>query len=220
MSQQPMTLDTTLTKPVRLDYFIQVPAGEPDSPKGWPLLLFLHGMGERGRNVQDVTKHGPPKMIAAGDEFPFVVVSPQCPPDHWWHDVEDDLLALIDEVSATCAVDARRVYLTGLSMGGYGTWTMGRKHPERFAALVPICGGLLPGYDLAPLATRPVWAFHGAKDPVVPLRESQWIVDAVRDLGGDIRLTVYPEAEHDAWSETYANPALYEWLLSHALLAD
>lgn len=220
MSQQPMSLDTTVTKPARLEYLIQVPEGAPEDERGWPMILFLHGMGERGRHVHDVAKHGPPKMIAAGETFPFVVVSPQCPPDTWWHDQEDALLALLDEVCAAHPIDARRVYLTGLSMGGYGTWYLGRKHPERFAALVPICGGLLPGYDIAPLATRPVWAFHGAQDETVPLRESQRIVEAVQALGGDIRLTVYPEAGHDSWTETYANPALYAWLLAHSLPAS
>jgi predicted peptidase len=133
------------------------------------------------------------------------------------------LLALLDNITAKYAVDTKRVYLTGLSMGGYGTWDLGLAYPERFAAIVPICGGgqvitVLLASDAKgqALKTLGVWAFHGGKDPVVPLEESQRMVDALKKAGvPDVKLTVYPEAQHDSWTETYKNPALYEWLLKH-----
>jgi predicted peptidase len=133
------------------------------------------------------------------------------------------LLALLDEIAAKYAVDTNRVYLTGLSMGGYGTWALGLTYPERFAAIVPICGGgqmigvILSSRDKgAALKSLGVWAFHGGKDPVVPLEESQRMVDALKKAGvPDVKLTVYPEAGHDSWTETYKNPELYEWLLKH-----
>jgi predicted peptidase len=109
-------------------------------------------------------------------------------------------------------VDPDRVYLTGLSMGGYGTWSLAAAHPERFAAIVPICGGGNPA-DAAKLASLPVWVFHGAKDPTVPLERSKEMVEAIKSAGGNPRFTIYPEAGHDSWTETYNNPELYQWLL-------
>jgi predicted peptidase len=117
-------------------------------------------------------------------------------------------------VIAQYAVDEERVYVTGLSMGGFGTWSLAQAHPERFAAIAPICGGGNP--ELAGnLRHVPVWAFHGAKDNVVPLSASQEMVDALKAIGADVKFTIYPEAYHDAWTETYENPQLYEWLLQH-----
>jgi len=122
------------------------------------------------------------------------------------------------------AVDTNRVYLTGLSMGGYGTWSLALAHPEKFAAIAPICGGgqvidiILASYGKPanPLKNISVWAFHGAKDPVVPLEESERMIAALKKIGAkDVKLTVYPEAEHDSWTEAYNNPELYEWLLTH-----
>jgi len=190
--------------------------------KRWPLMLFLHGAGERGTNVQRVAIHGPPKLAKQGKEFPFIIIAPQCPEGDRWHD--DALLELLAHAMREYAVDTNRVYLTGLSMGGFGTWKLGVAHPEMFAAIVPICGGgetidvLLAGRERgAALKSLPVWAFHGAKDPVVSLEESERMVNALKKLGGkEVKLTVYPEAQHDSWTETYNNPELYEWLLKHA----
>jgi predicted peptidase len=192
--------------------------------KRWPLMLFLHGAGERGTNLQRVAIHGPPRLVKEGKEFPFIIIAPQCPEGERWQD--DALLKLLDHIARDYAVDTNRVYLTGLSMGGYGTWRLGITHPERFAAIVPICGGgetidvLLAGRErAAALKSLPVWAFHGAKDPVVPLEESERMVNALKKLGGkEVKLTVYPEAQHDAWTETYNNPEVYEWMLSHSLV--
>ena len=172
--------------------------------------------GERGNNIEVVKKHGPPKMIAQGKSFDFIVVSPQCPNDLWWPEQTDVLITLLDEIEAKYRVDTDRVYLTGLSMGGFGTWTLAIKYPNRFAAIAPICGGS-EQYRRTRLKKVPVWAFHGAKDNIVPLIRSQEMVDAVKKAGGDAKLTVYPEAEHDSWTETYNNPELYQWFLSHKI---
>jgi predicted peptidase len=202
------------------DYLLFLPAGYGADPaKRWPLILFLHGAGERGSNVWLVAKHGPPKIDTAETNFPFIVVSPQCPEGKIWSN--DLLLALLDEIETKYAVDTHRVYLTGLSMGGFGTWSLGLSHPERFAAIAPMCGGgefitpLLA--DKSKLATLPVWAFHGAKDPVVPVEESERMVNLLKKSGGrEVKLTVYPEAQHDCWTQTYANPELFDWFLQHA----
>jgi predicted peptidase len=126
----------------------------------------------------------------------------------------DALNALLDEVVAQYKVDKKRIYLTGLSMGGYGTWALAGTSPERFAAIVPICGGGDPA-DARRLKDIPTWVFHGAKDSVVPLSRSEEMVKALKEAGSDVKFTIYPEAEHDSWTETYNNPKLYEWLLQH-----
>jgi predicted peptidase len=202
------------------DYLLFLPDGYgADAAKRWPLILFLHGAGERGNNIWLVAKHGPPKIDTVATNFPFIVVSPQCPEGKIWSN--DLLLAMLDEIEKQYAVDTHRVYLTGLSMGGFGTWSLGLSHPERFAAIAPICGGgefitpLLA--DKAMLASLPVWAFHGAKDPVVPVAESERMVNLLKKNGvHEVKFTVYPEAQHDCWTQTYANPELFAWFLNHS----
>jgi predicted peptidase len=204
-----------ITKTVSLKYLLYLPKGYGQKKdQKWPVMLFLHGAGERGNDVNLVKKHGPPKLIDQGKEFPFIVVSPQCPTDSWWPEQVDALAALLDDVQSKHAVDATRVYLTGLSMGGFGTWTLACRYPERFAAIAPICGGG-DRYLVSRLKNVPVWVFHGAKDPTVPLQASTDMVEALKRAGGEVQLTVYPEAQHDSWTETYNNPKLYEWFLSH-----
>ena len=188
----------------------------------WPLILFLHGAGERGNDVERLRGHGITRIVdEQAERFPFVVVSPQCPEHARWINYLEDLGALLDEITRTYAIDEQRIYLTGMSMGGQGAWALALKYPRRFAAVAPICGPRLPGTDLhermRALADTPVWVFHGAKDQVVPLEHSMAMADALEHVGGTVRLTVYPEAGHDAWTETYNNPALYEWFLQHAL---
>ena len=177
-------------------------------------MLFLHGAGERGSDLNKVKKHGPPKLAGAGKDLGFIIVSPQCPDGDWWTEKGETLIHLLDDIQAGYAVDPNRVYLTGLSMGGYGTWTLGAAYPDRFAAMVPICGGG-KRFMAWKLKDVPVWAFHGGKDNVVPLSESEEMVDAVKRRGGRAKLTVYPEAGHDSWTATYDNPELYKWLLGH-----
>ena len=195
---------------VQMDYLLYLPP-DYDKQESWPLLLFLHGAGERGSDLNLVKKHGPPKLIAAGKNFPFIVVSPQCPKDKSWEPLE--LVALLEEISRKYKVDPDRVYVTGLSMGGFGTWCLAAYAPHRFAAIAPICGGG-ETFWTKQFVHLPVWAFHGAKDPGVPVERSQAMVDALKKNGGDARLTVYPDAGHDAWTATYDNPQFYEWLLA------
>jgi predicted peptidase len=198
-----------------MDYLIFLPQDYGNEHKKWPLMVFLHGAGERGDNLNKVKVHGPPKLAEQGKNFPFIIVSPQCPADQWWPNRVEYVMALINETVESYSVDESRIYLTGLSMGGYGTWAIASTYPERFAAIAPVCGGGLP-YLARNLKDLPIWAFHGAKDPVVPLEQSQQMVDAVKWAGGNARLTVYPEADHDSWTETYNSDELYEWLLSHS----
>lgn len=195
---------------VEMRYLLYLPK-DYDKQQSWPVLLFLHGSGERGDDLELVKVHGPPKLIAAGKDFPFIVVSPQCPKDQWWEPIE--LIALLDEIGRKFKVDADRVYLTGLSMGGFGTWRLAAYAPTRFAAIAPICGGGEP-YWAKQFAKLPTWAFHGALDEGVPLDRSAEMVVSLKKAGGNPKLTVYPEAGHDSWTETYDNPELYAWLLA------
>jgi predicted peptidase len=195
---------------VQLGYLVYLPK-DYDKQESWPLMLFLHGAGERGDDLELVKKHGPPKLIDAGKEFPFIVVSPQCPKGKWWEPIE--LVALLDEIGNKYKVDPDRVYVTGLSMGGFGSWRLAAYAPERLAAMAPICGGG-ETYWTKQFVRLPVWAFHGAKDTGVPVERSQAMVDALKKNGGDPKLTIYPEAPHDSWTETYDNPELYTWLLA------
>lgn len=212
--QTEQKLTKHISKAVECNYLLSLPAGYGEKEQNWPLLVFLHGAGERGDNLELVKKHGPPKRIEQGKDYPFIVVSPQCPAGQWWTEKTDTLMALLDEIESKYAVDADRIYVTGLSMGGFGTWTLACRHPERFAAIAPICGGG-EWYLADRLRNVPVWAFHGAKDSVVPLDLSEKMVQSVQRTGGTAKLTVYPEANHDSWTATYDNPELYEWLLSH-----
>src|SRR5262249_42214248 len=155
----------------RINYLLFLPQDYGKSEQRWPLIFFLHGAGERGTDVSKVAAHGPPKRVREHPEFPFIVLSPQCPDGEIWSRYV--LLALLDDVTEKHKVDVSRIYLTGLSMGGYGAWDLGLSHPEKFAAIVPICGGgdyiaMLLGSREKPevLKTLGVWAFHGAKDPV------------------------------------------------------
>jgi len=209
-------LDRQISKTVTCDYLLHLPKDYGKKNTSWPLLLFLHGAGERGSDLNRVKKHGPPKLIERGKDLPFIVVSPQCPAGQWWPELLDTLSALLDEVESSYTVDRERVYLTGLSMGGFGTWSLACQQPDRFAAIAPICGGG-PWYLANRLKETPVWAFHGAKDTVVPMRLSEEMIHAIQRHGGDAKLTVYPEANHDSWTLTYDNPELYTWLLSHSL---
>ena len=195
-----------------LDYLLHVPPSYDAAGDSVPLLLFLHGAGERGTDLERVKLHGPPKLIAAGVPFPAIVVSPQLPEGTWWRIHVSELLALLDDIATRYNVDQDRVYVTGLSMGGFGTWSLAAYTPNRFAAIVPICGGGEP-YWAKRFAHVPTWVFHGAKDRGVPLNRSQEMVDALKKHGGNPKLRVYPEAGHDAWTDTYDNPELYDWLL-------
>jgi len=205
---------------VSLRYLLSLPTGyERSKTKRWPLILFLHGAGERGDDLSLVRKHGLPRVVAERrvpgfENFPFIAVSPQCPTDRWWSRETLALEALLEGIEQEFRVDPDRIYLTGLSMGGFGTFALAATLPDRFAAIVPICGGG-SRTDARRLGHIPLWVFHGAKDETVPLRSSAEMVEAIARFGGSPRFTVYPDAKHDSWTETYDNPDLYHWLLSN-----
>jgi predicted esterase len=196
-----------------LRHAVMLPEGyDADPARRWPLILFLHGAGERGDDLQTVRKVGLPPVFAARRDLPFIVVYPQVSLREWWH--APAVLDLLDAIAKTHRVDPDRIYLTGLSMGGFGTWALLAEDPGRFAAAAPICGGGDPR-EVTRFKDVPVWAFHGTKDRTVTVDRSRTMVDALRQLHAPVALTEYPEAGHNAWDQTYRDDRLYAWFLAN-----
>lgn len=216
-------------------YQVYVPENWTPTQK-WPVILFLHGAGERSDDGLIQTQRGIGYAIREHrDWFPAIVVLPQCPKDRWWVEpaMEDAAVSALDATSKEFSGDNDRTYVTGLSMGGYETWRLAEKYPGRFAAIVPICGGILlpqvlqshPPDDAAPYAEAakrigsrtPTWIFHGTNDRIVPVNESRQMHAALKALGGDVRYTEYPGVGHDSWNKAYDEEELFKWMLSKSL---
>ncbi|MEN8694456.1 MAG: alpha/beta hydrolase-fold protein [Akkermansiaceae bacterium] len=179
----------------------------------YPLILFLHGRGESNGPLSVVKKWGPPK-IADEKGLPYILISPQCPKESWWHhnDQQELLMALLAHVKKQFPVDEKRIYLTGLSMGGFGSWELASRMPHEFAAVVPICGGGNPK-NADKLIDLPIWNWHGDADNVVPLSKSLEMIEAVKKAGGTkIKSTVLKGVDHNSWSPAYHDAKLWEWL--------
>jgi pimeloyl-ACP methyl ester carboxylesterase len=195
-------------------YIVHVPAGASPGQK-LPALLFLHGAGERGNDTKRLLTHGPLKMAAAaearGENWPMLIIAPQCPAQSWWQ--PELLKELVTEVLAKYPIDPERFYLSGLSMGGFGSWRLACDMPETFAAVAPICGGG-DDRDVERIKDLPIWVFHGGKDPTVPVELSYDMVKALRAVSGRVRFTLYPDAGHDSWTAAYNSPELWSWMLA------
>ena len=195
-----------------LQYLIKYPENF-DKTKKYPVLLFLHGAGTRGRNIELLFQNPYFLLTEKLEDFPFITVAPLCS-ENTWFDLWNDLKELVITVTKSNFTDVERIYLIGASMGGYATWQLAMSCPEYFAAIVPICGGGMY-WNASRLVNIPVWGFHGGKDATVLPQESEKMVNSVNRNGGNAKLTIYPENTHDAWSDTYSNPEVFKWLLSH-----
>lgn len=203
------------SKTETMDFWFFMPTDETaKTDDGFPLMLFLHGSGERGDDPTAVKNHGPAKLCddpEVAKTWKFITLSPQCKGGVYWSPLQ--LVKLIDQVCESYPVDRSRIYVTGLSMGGYGTWSVASVAGSKIAAIAPICGW----YDTekASTITMPVWAFHGDADQAVNIESERAMINAVKETGNpDVIFTVYPGVPHDSWTRTYANPLLYDWLLS------
>lgn len=218
MTQQTKSFTAQLNQTLQLNYLLHLPPGIEDGEKR-PFILFLHGAGERGDDLDLVRLYGVPKIIDSDPNFPFITVSPQCPALTTWSVLVEALKALVDEIVASYPVNTDQLYLTGLSMGGYGSWNLAATYPDLFAAVAPICGGgsWFFGFPerVVALKDTPIWAFHGALDEVVPLSETAVLIDTLHQAHGSapIRFTIYPNLDHDSWTVTYGDPELYSWFL-------
>jgi len=205
-----------------------------DDHRQWPIILFLHGRGERGAEGMWQTQVGLPSAVRDHPErWPFVIVMPQCPQMHYWTD--PDMLAMamaaLDQETIEFHADTSRTYLTGLSLGGYGTWELARAYPKRWAAIAVAAGGIfwsyapdrwhqaatLPAEYARAVGRTPIWLFHGSDDPVVPVREDELMFAALKAAGGHVRYWVYQNMKHDCWFRAFNEPDLPRWLLSHRI---
>lgn len=196
----------------KLNYIIRYP-DDYEEGKTYPVLLFLHGAGTRGTDIEVLKNNVFFKITEGYKNFPFISVAPLCHTNTWF-DLFEDLRAFVAYLGASSFADSKRLYLIGNSMGGYTSWALGMSMPEYFAAIVPICGGGMY-WNAGRLINVPVWAFHGEKDSTVFVEESKKMVNAVNANGGNAKLTIYPENAHDAWTDTYSNYEVFEWFLSH-----
>ncbi|HMK37821.1 MAG TPA: dienelactone hydrolase family protein [Bacteroidota bacterium] len=201
--------------PSSLNYLLFMPRDTSARIAGkFPLIISLHGIGESGTTLSRLKNDGLPKILDGYDTFPFIVVSPQCPSTtEWYYDRTDlKVISLLDSVIARYPVDTNRIYVTGYSMGGIGTLDLAIRHASRFAALLPCAFRIEPGWDLCAIKDIPMWAFHGQLDNVIPVANAQSVIAALVACGGNPAFTLYPNAYHDSWTQTYANPAVYQWL--------
>lgn len=194
------------------EFLIYLPAGYDRRP--WPLVVFLHGAGERGNDPNVLRRWGPFDAVESNIEMPAVIVGPQCLPGGEWE--PDSVVRFVEHAASTYQVDRERIYIIGYSMGGYGAWRTAAAHPKLFAAIVPVCGGGQPD-DAKALAHTPVWAFHGAKDDAVPVAQSERMIEAIRAAGGEPRLTVIPDAGHGICNDVCPRLDLWEWLFEQDL---
>lgn len=202
-----------------------------NADREYPLVIFLHGAGERGSDNKAQLKHGMADFCKAKwrDKYPCYVIAPQCPTGKKWVEVDwsapsndmpaktSDSLQLVFELTDTMvkdsAVNDNRIYITGLSMGGYGTWDALARRPSFFAAAIPICGGGDPK-TAERFANVPLWCFHGDQDEAVPVKRSREMVDALKAAGGMPKYTEYAGVGHNSWAQTYADPGVFEWLFT------
>ena len=204
----------TLPAPcISLRYLQYLPPEYADSEKEFPLVIFLHGSGERGEDLDLLTLHGWPRYIEEGKDYPFILISPQLPEGKNWCGHIESLRGLLHHLQATLRVDKSRIYLTGLSNGGTGTWVWASSsHENPFAAIVPVCGAGIIWLSCELLKT-PIWAFHGDQDGAISHIESVRMVDQINAWGGSAKLTVYPGVGHNCWEQAYTDDRLIEWML-------
>ena len=201
-------------------YYVKYLPKDYDPAKKYPLVFFLHGAGERGNDTPEhidlVYRYFWLNRAKDGEDFPFIMAAPQCPNTNYWGAYIESLNGFLDFLISDNSVDTSRIYLTGLSMGGTGTWLWSLANPERFAAIAPVCGTGVAWYGER-LVNKPVWAFHGDIDTVVPTACSLEMVTGINKHGGNAKLTLLPGVGHNAWDAAYEGNMLMDWMLQFTL---
>lgn len=215
---------------IHIPYRLAVPH-KTEEGKVYPLVLFLHGAGERGEDNREHLRHGVGPIFAGAEKInePCFLIAPQCPEEMWWANLDEKrlrladakapnprmeaVLALVAEFSKTHPVDPKRFYVTGISMGGFGTWDLLGRAPEKIAAAMPVCGGGDPSI-VSRYKDVPIWAFHGDADSTVPVAATTDMIAALEKAGGKPKVTIYPGVQHDSWTMTYNNPEAIRWMFS------
>ncbi len=219
MKQSKNMFQQTIQKNVALNYLLYLPDDYELQPESvWPLLIYLHGAGKRGDDLEILIQKVPIPLGAPGKpQPPLIVLAPQCPLNTFWDFEFDALTALLQAVTGEYRVDQKRIYLTGISMGGFATWQLAEANPDWFAAIAPVCGGYLKkiGFPerLKALSQMPAWVFHGALDDKIPLKMAEEMVNELRCYNDQVRFTIFPDLGHNIGKTVYDNPEFYEWLL-------
>ena len=204
-----------------LDFLLYLPEDYgKEAQQAWPLVVYLHGAPVRGATLDLLRQEPFPKQLEGEADYPFIAVSPLGDGDYdFWSrgEIPELVIQLLDELKANLPIDEKRIYLTGNDMGGNGVWALGLRHPETFAALAPVAGYAAYPFavpdNICDLKDVPVWAFHGKRDPYVPVEVAQELVDALNACGGEAKITVSADMKQDVPLKVYADPALYEWLM-------
>jgi predicted peptidase len=212
----------------KLPYRLLKPLAVEEGKK-YPLVIFLHGAGERGTDNEKQLVHGVPQFVTNREKYPCFLIAPQCPDGKKWVEVDWSAdqhtlpkdpgevgratLELIEKSVQDLPVDPKRIYITGLSMGGYGTWDIIARRPELFAAAAPVCGGADEA-TAEPIKDLPIWVFHGAKDTAVKPARSRNMVEALKKAGSKVEYTEYPDVGHNSWDNAYRDPEFYKWLFA------
>ena len=200
-------------------YLQALPANYHETTQDYPLVIFLHGTGECGNGTTELDRvaiHGYPKYVNEGTDYPFILISPQLPEGKYWGAYIESLNLFLDYLIDTLRIDTKRIYLTGLSNGGTGTWLWGQANANRFAALIPVCGAGIC-WGVREMLNLPVWAFHGDCDECIDYHESIRMVDGINAMGGHARVTIYPGAGHGCWIYAYTDQELIRWMLEQHL---
>ena len=213
----------------KIGYLLYLPFNYYKSKKSrYPLIIYIHGTGSQGTNLLLLKRDTLPKLVEQKKDFPFIVISPQYELSKDYS-VDNGLSIESFKEFYNCIikkykVDINRVYLTGASFGGYMTWNIAINYPDKFAAIVPVCGfGVVENLykyahlpkNLINIKNLPIWVFHGAKDSEVPIKQSEIIVNELKKIGNDVKFTIYPDLDHDCWTVTYHNEELYKWFLKN-----
>ena len=198
-----------------LKYILTAPT-DFDGSESLPMIVFLHGAGERGNDLEKIKAHGIPKLFSKDENYEgirAITISPQCPEERTWYDFKRDVFSLIDEVADKYIVDKSKISLCGISMGGFGTWEIALQVPEKLFKIAPICGGGM-SWRAWYLRNTPIRVYHGGLDNIVPLCMSEVMVNAIREQGGNVEFTIYEDLYHDCWTRAFEQTDLIAWLAS------